>query len=357
MKYVKKISAILSVFAILVVVVIGCKKSTSTMLSTLEMRTITDMANMTVSVPVKIERVAVAQPWHNGMLAMLGDGGKIVATTPAVQIIPWFRKLVPGISDIPGIFITDTTLNLEMLLKTKPDIVILPTGTDELAQKIRKTGIPVVQVSGGGDDFFARLPECMLFTSKIMGENESVKATRYVAYLETKLQMLKSRALRIPDEQKLTVVHFSSVSPSLKVDGRNSIIDAWINIAGGINAASPDVEGAMKEISMEQLLKWNPDVIIIAGITQIINAVKKDALWKKLKAMQNGRIYLNPKGVFLWDRGGPEEVLQIQWAAKTLYPENNADVNIKRETKSFYKTYFNYNLTDNEVMSIMNPQE
>lgn len=358
MKPLQKISNVLAFFVITLMSITGSTQGaaspTVTSPPALTMRTITDMAGITVTIPVKIERVAVLQPWHNSMLAMLGDGSKIVATTPNVQHIPWFKKFAPNISTIPGVFVS-STVNMEELLKAKPDIVILPVSSNQTAQNIMKTGIPVVQLSsGGGDDIFVELKKCVLFMGKIMGDSENAKANQYVVYLDSKLQMLKSRASAIPNEQKLKVVHLSSASP-LKVDGHKSIIDAWINIAGGVNAAT--IDGPMKEISIEQLLKWNPDVIIIAGTMQTINDVKKDRLWQKLKAVQNGRVYLNPKGVFLWDRGGPEEALQIQWAAKTLYPNRNVDIDIQKEAKSFYKTYFNYDMSDDEMKGIMNPQE
>src|SRR5262249_51926502 len=150
-----------------------------------------------------------------------------------------------------------------------------------------------------------------------------------------------------------SVVHFEKLQP-LRVDGRTTIIDNWITLAGGRNGAA-ELEGNQKEISIEQLLIWDPDVIIVGATVPEVEQLKADPRWAKLKAVQNGRIYVNPKGVFPWDRYGPEETLQVQWAAKTLHPDLFKDVDVEAELKAFYKTFFRYDLTDDDVRSIMAP--
>jgi len=48
---------------------------------------------------------------------------------------------------------------------------------------------------------------------------------------------------------------------------------------------------------------------------------------------------VNPKGVFSWDRYGAEEALQIQWAAKTLYPDLFTNINIKGNYSGILRIY------------------
>ena len=66
------------------------------------------------------------------------------------------------------------------------------------------------------------------------------------------------------------------------------------------------------------------------------------------------KVYVNPAGVFSWDRYGAEGALQILWAAKTLHPELFKDVDIAAETKKFYKEFLHYDLSDKEVGYILN---
>ena len=71
-------------------------------------------------------------------------------------------------------------------------------------------------------------------------------------------------------------------------------------------------------------------------------------------AVKNKKVYVNPAGVFSWDRYGAEGALQILWAAKTLHPELFKDVDIAAETNKFYKEFLHYDLSDKEVGYILN---
>ncbi len=167
--------------------------------------------------------------------------------------------------------------------------------------------------------------------------------------------MLNSTVSTIPATEKPKVLHVMSLNP-LKIDGNNTLIDTWIRTAGGVNAAANDVSGNGQVVTIEQVLKWNPDVVIIGGTMKDLNTVKNDSQWKQIKAVQDGKVYINPKGVFNWDRYGAEEALQIQWVAKTLYPDKFPTIDIRSETRSFYQTYFNYSLTESDLDSILYPQ-
>lgn len=165
--------------------------------------------------------------------------------------------------------------------------------------------------------------------------------------------MVREVTSKVPDENKPKVLHLQSLTP-LKVDGSNTIINDWINAVGGVNVAK-EINGNMKEISVEQILKWNPDVIIVGanGGPADLDTLLKDSRLKNVTAIKNNRVYQNPSGAFDWDRYGCEEALQIQWAAKTLYPSKFKALDMVSETKYFYKTFLNYKLTTDETNRIL----
>ena len=45
----------------------------------------------------------------------------------------------------------------------------------------------------------------------------------------------------------------------------------------------------------------------------------------------------------------------MEWLAKTLYPDRFTDINVVNETKDFYRTFYHYNLTDEEANTFLNP--
>jgi len=315
-------------------------------------QTVTDMMGNTVQIPATIDRVADFWNAHNEVVLMLGAGDKIVATTSIIHNMPMFNKVYPRIGTIPAPFDSSTkVVTLEDTIAVKPDIAILSDGMNKSADQLSSAGIPVVTLYF---TTFEDLKKCFLLTGSILGGDAKTKAEKYNDYLDTKLSEIKDVTSKIPVDKKLSVLHINSLKP-LQVDGNKTLIDTWINVAGGTNAAGVDVSGNMKSVTFEQIQAWDPDVIIMMGTTADKETIMNDPKWKDLKAVQDGKLFLNPKGVFYWDRYGAEEALQIQWAAKTLYPELFKDLDIKDVIKKFYNEFFNYNLTDDDIDSIMNP--
>ncbi|MBP2652397.1 MAG: transporter [Firmicutes bacterium] len=219
---------------------------------------ITDASGAAIMIPAKIERIADAWPAHNEVLCLLGAGNKIVATTTAAQV-PWLYKINPQFNKATAVFGGNDT-NIEELMKAKPDIVFM-TGNGKNASQLTKMGIPTIQV---GFNDFTSLKECVKLTGTILGSESSQRADQYIAYLDEKINLITAATADIPLAQRPRVIHVSSVKPLL-VDGKNTIINAWIELAGGTNAA--ETTANTPEVSLEQIVKWNPDIIIIGNTT------------------------------------------------------------------------------------------
>ncbi|SPF31887.1 ABC-type transporter, periplasmic subunit [Candidatus Desulfosporosinus infrequens] len=358
MNHTKK-SVILLVAISAILSIAGCgntqstEKQSATQVNNQQKRTITDSAGKKVEITTNVLRIADSWPAHNEVLAMLGGGDKIVATVHTPESRPWLYKVNPSMNNAVNTFTPN--LNIEELIKTKPDIAIVPVA-DKNVDKISEVGIPVVQLTFTD---FNSLKSCFLLTGDILGDVGKQKAQQYISYLDSKLKMVTDVTSQIPQENRPKVLHLTSLSPNI-VDGGNTIIDAWIQAAGGVDAAG-ELPGSFKEVSMEQILKWNPDVIILGtGNTGLgaknADLLKTDPQWQKINAVKNGRVYVNPNGAFMWDRYGAEEALEIQWAAKTLNPDKFTNLDMSQVTKDFYKTFLNYTLTDDETNRILTGQ-
>ena len=108
-------------------------------------------------------------------------------------------------------------------------------------------------------------------------------------------------------------------------------------------------------VGMEQIAAWNPDVIIVGTAPNEDNrrAILNDPRWSQIKAVRTGRVYVNPTGVYLWDRHSAEAALQVLWAAKTLHSARFPDLDVRKETRAFYAKFFNHTLTDAEYDTLM----
>ena len=70
-----------------------------------------------------------------------------------------------------------------------------------------------------------------------------------------------SKTSKIAQTNRPKVLHIAEGKNLFKVDGSNTIIDEWINVAGGVNAVQ--AKGNMLELNAEEIININPDVIII----------------------------------------------------------------------------------------------
>jgi iron complex transport system substrate-binding protein len=316
-------------------------------------RELTDAAGRVVTVPSQVARVA--DPWHanNAMVLMLGGADKIVATTVQAQRQPWLRKLYPRIEQVPAAFDAAGDVNMETLLGARPDVILMAydgTSLPKWAAAVDSYHVPIVMMPNTS---LAGLKTTARMTGEILGPHESQIAAEYVRYFDDNIRRVTSITGKLTASQRPRVLHTASAG-ILTVDGRQTVIDDWIGVAGGVNAA--DVVGNGRPVTMEQVAAWNPDVIIVGSAPNQQNrqAILDDPRWRDIKAVREGKVFVNPSGAYLWDRHSAEAALQVLWAAKTLHPAQFADLDVRKETRSFYAKYFHYALTEKELDSILN---
>ena len=317
-----------------------------------ETRQIIDAAGRHVTIPFIVTRVA--DPWHanNAMVLMLGGADKLVATSEQAKKQPWLRKLYPRIERIPAAFNAAGDVNLETLVGVRPDVILmaydgsLPKWFDAVdAYHIAVVLMPNTSLEG--------LKATALLTGEVLGPSELDRAREYVRYFDDNIRRITQVTGKLPPSARPKVLHTSSAG-ILTIDGRQTVIDDWINVAGGTNAAT--VSGNGRPVSMEQVAAWNPDVIIVgtAPNQQNRQAILDDPRWREIQAVKDGKVFANPSGAYLWDRHSAEAALQVLWAAKLLHPAEFAGLDVSKETKLFYARFFHHELTDAEVASILN---
>lgn len=312
-------------------------------------KVIKDIDGKEVTVPTTPERIA--DLWHanNQVVLLLGGADKLVATTTAVKGLAWFKQVYPGIEKVDAP-VKGTDVNMEQLLADKPD-VLLASSKDQIASA-EAAGIPSVHVEFQN---FADLKRTVELTAEVIGTNDAIdRSEKYLAYLEKNENLIKDRLKDVKDQPK--VLHISGGSDLTKVDGSKSLIGEWMKLTGAQN--SLDGVENLKNVSIEQIIASQPDIIIIGGsdAQKGVDAIKADAAWADVPAVKNNKIIKNPVGTFNWDRYSAEEALQILWAAKLFHADKFTDVNLVKETREFYSTYYGYQLTDEEAQRIIDGQ-
>jgi iron complex transport system substrate-binding protein len=311
-----------------------------------------DMAGRNVMVPAHITRVATNGGVVDEWILMLGGQSKLVATSVSNQHNPWFIKLFPQIRRIPAVFSPSGDVNVEALIKSNPDVVMMLSGLTT-QYTVQTSGIPVIVLERRNA---YELKRSIMLSGHLLGRQEQAVAEHFCSYYDSAVKRVQRRTAALPAQKRVRVYYASGPNP-LETDGRQTMAADWIAQAGGINvAAQAGIAGMNRTISLEGLLLWNPDVIITStrvAAERIMNSRQ----WVAISAVRNHRVYVNPTGLYLWSRNSSETALQTLWSAKMIHPELFTDLDMNRETRNFYQTFFHYRLSDPELQSILFPKQ
>jgi iron complex transport system substrate-binding protein len=98
---------------------------------------------------------------------------------------------------------------------------------------------------------------------------------------------------------------------------------------------------------------WDPEAIL-ANEPGVAAYIRNNPEWSAVSAVRNGRVFQMPIGISRWGHPGSLETpLAILWTAKTVYPDRFKGLDMNQEVREFYKTFFNYDLSDNMVQQIL----
>lgn len=312
--------------------------------------TVTDAAKRTVSLPDTVDKILIT--CYGGVtnqIVVLGAEDKIVGQ-PSMKRFPQLLKMRPMLAAIPDAGSFDN-VNIEEVVRLDPNVVFAGIISKKGNKKIEDVGFPLVTMYIGKARIDVMKDE-FLRSGLILGKQ--ARAEALVAYWDEKLALIKERVRTIPEEKRLRVYY--SGSDILHTEGGAWWTQDLLTLAGGVNVA--ESLGQARETTMEELLGWNPDVIVAArvkGKTNRIGNILGNPQLKDLKAVKTKRVYEFPIGAFWWNRPSPEAPLGFLWLTKTLYPELMADIDLKKETKYFFRTFFEYELSDEEYETFINP--
>jgi len=101
----------------------------------------------------------------------------------------------------------------------------------------------------------------------------------------------------------------------------------------------------MPEVSAEQLLEWNPDMIVMLNGADA-QAVLADEKIRDVAAVQNARVYTLPEAG--WDFSTPRALFCMEWIFSKLYPEAyKADISARAD--EFYNAVFGVDYSGPEL--------
>ncbi|CAO5238493.1 ABC transporter substrate-binding protein [Frankia sp. AgKG'84/4] len=318
-------------------------------------RTVVDMSGNRVEVPTRPMRIVTNYPAVTQIIFLLGAIERQVGVTQSnLTTLPLFKKIYPPLAAKTAVFATDTTtVNNEVLLAQKPDLVLLSAGNGTLRKTITGLGIPTVDIASFPNS--DKLKAGVTFIASVLGGDAPARAKKFTEFYDSSLTRAAAGTKGLPDAER-PKIYYTADNP-LSTDASKTIAEVWARQGGGVAVTeNKGIQGTAKAVTLESVVSWNPDYIICRDHTTC-EEILKDDRWSTVAAVRDHHVITNPRGVFVWAARSAESALQPLWVAKTLHPDRFTDVDIAKEIKTFYTTFYNYKLTDAEVDGILNPTQ
>ena len=212
------------------------------------------------------------------MVFALQKQNHIVGINQNADAFLLFSRLLPRIKEIPVVGDKSKGINLETLVGTSPTLVVLFPGANsaETAKKLSTFGIATEFLQS---ESMEELQASMLSLGKILDAQEQARKT-----CDEMKRVMALPKLHFKKDRPKARVYFSSSRDLLTTHSRKMLQHDMIESAMAEDV-STIAEGGWATISAEQLLAWNPEVIIVSAGAQYPLDFEKDARFRDRKSV------------------------------------------------------------------------
>ncbi len=325
-------------------------------------RIVVDQVGNEVELPAEVNRVVIASAWPLASVFCLFEGNvdKLVGLDPAIISAAensLLVKVAPKIVHVPSGFSKNGVLNVEELLKLKPDVVLYASAVPGDYEACKRAGIPAVgfRLDVKGFNAVETINSWMELLGRVM--NTAIEAEDFIAYGRDMQHKVAERLKDVPQSGRPRCMFIHGYEASaVRVPGASSWADYWIGASGGVNVASEAGKGT-KSVNMEQIYAWNPEKIFITNFLPLLpddlygNRITGHD-WTPVEAVKRAAVRKLPLGMYRWYVTCSDSALMLLWMAKENHPELFADIDMNRTVKDFYRKFYGLALSDGEVASI-----
>ncbi len=327
---------------------------------------VTDHLDREVTVPAEIERIAVVGVWPlPSVLAIFFNSAEKIVGMPQASMTAaqngLLGELYPEILNAETDFISGDDVNLEELLLLEPDVVFYNAANPAMGDKLTGAGFAAVAVSVNKWDYdcIETLKHWIELFSEMFPKD--AKSDLVETYSNEVYDLIQERVSSLSEQQRARVFFIYQYSDTALVSsGANFFGQWWCDAVGAINVAQDLTNDNAVEVNMEQVYAWNPDTVVVtnftaAGPEDLMNNRIGNYDWSTVEAVQQGRVFKMPLGMYRSYTPGADTPVTLLWLAKSVYPELFEDIDITQRARSYYQDVFGVALTDAHIASIFTP--
>ncbi len=319
--------------------------------TTADVRFFTDSTGREGEVPAVIDRVAVSGPLAQMVVFSLAPETLIGLARPfeeqAFSYVDPSYEALPVLGQLYG---SKGELNLEELLRVDPQVVIdigepkegIGQDMDDLQEQ---TGIPFVHISTTLDS----LPEAYTLLGELLGKEED--ASKRAAYCARAIEEANALAQKVEKKQVLLLAGEDGLGAIAQGSYHARVVDILAENAAKV--AEPSSKGTGNQVDMEQLLQWNPEVILFSPESGYAT-VATQREWQELAAIKEGHYYEVPYGPDNWMGFPPsvQRILGLQWLSVLLYPEE-VSFDLQERVAEYYRLFYHCELSDAQYHALV----
>ena len=342
----KGLSIVVTLFLLLSSVIVCFAQATETT------TVFVDSTGREVEVPEEITQYAVSGPLTQIVLFALAPDEMVgIATqwdSTAESFLDTSYYNLPVLGQLYG---GKGELNLESLLASGAQVVIdvgeaKKTIVEDMDSLQEQTGIPFIHIDAKTETMGDAYREL----GKLLNKQDEAEV------LATYCEKVYARTVEIANKvEKINLLYITG-DEGLNVIAKGSYLSEVIDLLSSNLAVvdEPSSKGTGNEVDMEQILEWNPDVILFAP-NSVFATVSSDDTWKQLTAIQNNAYYEVPFGPYNW-MGFPPSVqryLGMMWMAELLYPEEAGYGDLYDEVQEYFKLFYHADITEEQYQALV----
>lgn len=327
---------------------------------------VVDHAGNQVEVPNKIERVVIDQiPILSTYMAyfkgsaphIVGYSGSFKETISETAL----KNIAPELLESSDTVYAQSDLNIEEVIKLKPDVIFYNANNKEHAQILASSGIPSIGFATVGADSPAdpieRYKQWLMLLEDVFGEKG--KMDGFIEAGDKIVIDVKNRIENIPEDKRpSSMILFKLIDGVPQVSGKGVFGDYWLQHLGVKNVAE-EAKG-FAQVSFEQIYKWNPQILFING-PGLLKLNRQDVIENKvegidfstIQAVKDERVYNTTLGMWNWFTPNPDAPLVLAWLACNTYPEEFSDYPLETVIRDYYKDFYGYEITDEEMEGML----
>lgn len=293
--------------------------------------TVTDQAGRQVVIEKEPESLISCYYITSSLLIALDLDERMVGIETKPEKRPIYLLASEQLLDLPTVG-SAKELDLEACAALNPDLAILPLKLKDAAASLEELGITTLLVNPESEQLLLEMIDLVSMVSGVTDKGQELK--EFITARESDLVELFQNT-----EKKR--VYLSGNSSFFSTAGNQMYQSDMITLAGGENVAKDIEDSYWVTVDYEQILAWDPEVIILAANAEYtVEEVLADENLASCTAIQNGDVYKIPSDVEAWDSPVPGGILGSVWLANVLHPEVITSQERDRIIKEFYETFY-----------------